>query len=105
MSDNDDDDDAKSCSGNSNAKDGLVSEIESMPAHGDKDRNEHRKGIQVWIGVGIGVLLMAVVFGILIPTVIINHDSTSANAGAVQELDTGQVRWRLLTLVTGGVHA
>jgi hypothetical protein len=92
MNDNDGGHDALKYSGNSNAEDDLVCENIPTSTRGDEDRHEHRKGRRIWLGVGMGVLLLAIMFGILISTVILNHDTSSANVEAVQQLNTERVR-------------
>jgi hypothetical protein len=93
MNDSGSDHDAmKDAGGSNNAEDDIVSEIVPTTIRSDMDRHERREGRQVRIGVGLGVLLLAILLGILIPTVFLNHESPGANAEALQDLDTGRVR-------------
>jgi hypothetical protein len=74
-------------------EDDHVAEHALMTAQNNEERNEHRKSLHIWIGVGV-LLLVIVMLAILIPTVFLNHDSgTPADAEAVQGLDTEQVRY------------
>jgi hypothetical protein len=65
------------------------------PSRNDEERlrNDHRRPLRIWIGVGAGVLFLMILMGVLIATVILQRGSSNANAETIQGSNTDEVRW------------
>jgi hypothetical protein len=89
--------------GNSNVDDSLDFEHVQSTARNDEVKpSHHRKPIRLWVVVGVGALIVVILWAILIPAMFLDHNSVKA--GVEQETDVKQVCvlywWCILALYT-----